>query len=87
VNNISRIAIDLAKNVFQVCALNSQNKVLFNKKLSRKKFIEFMAQLPHSKVFIEACYSSHYWGRTLTEMGHTVHLIPAQHVTPFVRGN
>lgn len=86
-NNINRIAIDLAKNVFQVCALNSQNKVLFNKKLSRKKFIEFMAQLPHSKVFIEACYSSHYWGRTLTEMGHSVHLIPAQHVAPFVRGN
>lgn len=86
-NDINRIAIDLAKNVFQVCALNSHNKVLFNKKLSRKKFIEFMAQLPHSKVFIEACYSSHYWGRTLTEMGHKVHLIPAQHVTPFVRGN
>ena len=86
-NNINRIAIDLAKNVFQVCALNSHNKVLFNKKLSRQKFIMFMAQLPRSKVFIEACYSSHYWGRTLTEMGHTVHLIPAQHVTPFVRGN
>ena len=85
--DINRVAIDLAKNVFQVCALNAHNKVLFNKKLSRKKFIEFMAQLPHSTVFIEACYSSHYWGRTLTEMGHTVHLIPAQHVTPFVRGN
>ena len=86
-NDINRIAIDLAKNVFQVCALNSHNKVLFNKKLSRKKFVEFMVKLPHSTVFIEACYSSHYWGRTLTEMGHTVHLIPAQHVTPFVRGN
>ena len=86
-NNINLIAIDLAKTVFQVCALNSHNKVLFNKKLSRSAFIEFIAQLPHSKVFIEACYSSHYWGRTLTAMGHTVHLIPAQHVTPFVRGN
>ena len=86
-NDINRIAIDLAKTVFQVCALNSHNTVLFNKKLSRSAFIEFMAQLPHSKVFIEACYSSHYWGRTLTAMGHTVHLIPAQHVTPFVRGN
>jgi transposase len=29
---------------------------------------------------MEACYSSHYWG-------HDVKLIPAQHVTPFVRGN
>lgn len=85
--NINRIAIDLAKNVFQVCALSTHNKVLFNKKLNRQKFITFMAQLPHGNVFIEACYSSHYWGRTLTSMGHTVHLIPAQHVTPFVRGN
>lgn len=85
--DINRVAIDLAKNVFQVCALNAHNKVLFNKKLSRKKFIEFMIQLPASTVYMEACYSSHYWGRTLKEMGHSPFLIPAQHVTPFVRGN
>ena len=85
--DINRVAIDLAKNVFQVCALNSHNKVLFNKKLSRKKFTEFMIQLPASTVYMEACYSSHYWGRTLQGMGHHPFLIPAQHVTPFVRGN
>ena len=86
-SNINRIGIDLAKNVFQVCAVNSHNTVLFNKRFNRQKFIEFMTKLPHAKIFVEACYSSHYWGRTLTEMGHMVHLIPAQHVTPFVRGN
>jgi len=85
--NINRIGIDLAKNVFQVCALTTHNKVLFNKKLSRKKFIEFMANLPASTVFMEACYSSHYWGRTIESWGHRANLIPAQHVTPFVRGN
>ena len=36
---------------------------------------------------MEACYSSHYWARCFQEMGHTVRLLPAQHVTPFVRGN
>jgi transposase len=36
---------------------------------------------------MEACYSSHYWARLFTEMGHDVKLIPAQHVKPFVRGN
>ena len=46
-----------------------------------------MAQLPASPVYLEACYSAHYWGRTLKAMGHTPHLIPAQHVKPFVRGN
>ncbi len=36
---------------------------------------------------MEACYSSHYWGRFCRQAGHEVKLIPAQHVTPFVRGN
>jgi len=86
-NDINQIAIDLAENIFQVCVLNSHNKLLINKKLSRKKFVEFITKFPHSTVFIEACYSSHDWGRSLTEMEHTVHLMLTQHVTPFVRGN
>ncbi len=81
------IGIDLAKTVFQACGVNDHIKPQFNKKLKRKDFIEFMAQQPPTDVFMEACYSSHYWGRRLNEMGHTAKLIPAQHVKPFVRGN
>ena len=36
---------------------------------------------------MEAYYSSYYWGRELTKLGHDVKLIPAQHLTSFVRGN
>lgn len=36
---------------------------------------------------MEACGSSHYWGRVFRHMGHTVLLIPPQHVRPFVRVN
>jgi hypothetical protein len=43
-------------------------------------------QLP-TVVVMEACYSSHYWGRKMAKLVHDVKLIPAQHVTPFVRGN
>jgi len=85
--DIKLLAVDLAKNVFQVCALGEHNNVIFNKKLTRSKFHLFMAQQPQSPVYMEACYSAHYWGRTLNEMGHKVHLIPAQMVKPFVRGN
>ena len=46
-----------------------------------------MAQQPPTDVVMEACYSSHYWGRKLNELGHTAKLIPAQHVKPFIRGN
>jgi transposase len=85
--NISTISIDLAKNVFQFDGFNQHHKREFNKRLSRTKFIEFMATTSPCRVVMEACYSSHYWGRTLTGYGHHVLLIPAQHVTPFVRGN
>ncbi|TQV78952.1 IS110 family transposase [Aliikangiella coralliicola] len=81
------MAVDLAKNVFQVCALNKNDKVLFNKKLRRRELAEFMAQQKPSPVYTEACYSSHYWARRFKQMGHSPFLIPAQHVTPFVRGN
>jgi transposase len=46
-----------------------------------------MCQQAPTMVVMEACYSSHYWGREMAKLGHDVKLIPAQHVTPFVRGN
>jgi transposase len=84
---VSTISIDLAKNVFQVMGFTSTGKVAFNKRLNRAQLNHFMQMQPPCRVVMEACYSSHYWGRTFESMKHTVHLIPAQHVTPFVRGN
>ena len=46
-----------------------------------------MANQPSRYVVMEACYSSHQWARCFQEMGHRTRLLPAQHVTPFVRGN
>jgi transposase len=86
-NNIKRISIDLAKNVFQVCAMNEKNKVLYNKKLSRNELLALLSILPPVQIYMEACYSAHFWGRTCKEYGHKAFLIPAQHVKPFVRGN
>jgi len=84
---ISTLSIDLAKNVFQVAGFNPNHKRECNKRLNRSKLNAFMANTPPCRVVMEACYSSHYWGRVFTSYGHTVDLIPAQHVTPFVRGN
>ncbi|GAC34285.1 IS110 family RNA-guided transposase [Paraglaciecola polaris] len=86
-NNLNTIAIDLAKNVFQLCILSPERKVTVNKQVSRQKLIELMANQKGAVVAMEACYSSHYWARLFDSMGHEVRLIPAQHVKPFVRGN
>ena len=84
---LSLIAIDLAKNVFQVCGMTPHHKVAFNQPLKRNQLAAFIANQPPVEIAMEACYSSHYWGRLFQSMGHTVRLLPAQHVAPFVRGN
>lgn len=86
-SKLKLIAIDLAKNVFQVCGLNHHQQMKMNKALRRSEIAEYMAQQPPTLVAMEACYSSHYWARCFESMGHNVKLIPAQHVKPFVRGN
>ena len=85
--HIKLVSIDLAKSVYQVCGFSVENKPIFNKRFKRSTFSEFMLKLEPTNIYMEACYSSHYWGRTLQEQGHQVYLIPAQHVKPFVRGN
>lgn len=85
--DIKVIGIDLAKRVFQVCAISVHNKVIFNRQVSRSKLAETLAQLPACLVAMEACASAHYWGRKFQAMGHQVRLVPAQHVKAFVRVN
>lgn len=82
---IKVIGIDLAKSVFQVCALAASGSVLFNRKLTRAKFVEWLATLAPSTIAMEACATGHYWGRKLQAAGHTVLLVPAQHVKAFCR--
>lgn len=80
------IGIDLAKAVFQISVM-SDNKITSNKRVNRKELRLFMTNHPATTVAMEACYSSHYWAREFEKMGHSVLLVPAQHVKPFVRGN
>jgi transposase len=83
---INLLGIDLAKNVFQLCALNQANKILFNRSVRRAHFRSSIARLEPTTIAMEACSSAHFWGRAFEAMGHQVVLVPAQHVTPFVRG-
>jgi transposase len=85
--NITTVGLDLAKNVFHVVCLNEHNKEVKKRMLRRNQVGQFFAQLPPCQVAMEACATSHYWGRKLILMGHDVKLIPPQHVKPFVQGN
>lgn len=85
--NVSTIGLDIAKNVFQVHGEDAESRVVVEKRLGRKRMVEFFSKLAPCVVALEACGTSHYWGRTLRALGHEVRLIPAAYVKPFVKRN
>jgi len=83
----STIGLDIAKTIFQVHGEDATGQVVIQQRLGRKRLAEFFAKLPPCLVALEACGTSHYWGRTLRAFGHDVRLIPAAYVKPFVKRN
>jgi transposase len=83
--NIKRMGIDLAKQVFQLHGVDRLDKASERKKLNRAQMHSYFKQLPPTLIGMEACGSSHYWGRVLIAYGHTVKLIAPQFVKPYVK--
>lgn len=83
--NIYILAIDLAKRSFQVCATDRDGAVLFNRTLSQTKLGKLLEAQEPCIVAMEACATSHYWGRQAQSLGHEVRLIPPIYVKPFVK--
>ena len=81
------IAIDVAKSVFEVAVSHRPGQVAQTKRLTRARLLPFFANQPPAKVLLEACGSAHHWARRLQELGHTVELLPAHQVRPYVLGN
>jgi transposase len=84
---ITTIGIDLAKAVFQVHGVNERGKLLPRKQLKRKDVAGLFANFQPCLIGMEACGSAHYWGRTLSGLGHTVRLMAPQFVKPYVKTN
>jgi transposase len=82
---LKRIAIDIAKHVFTLHGVDEQDCPAVRRNLKRADMASFFGKLPSTEVIMEACGGAHHWGRLLTRLGHTVRLIPAQYVKPFVK--
>jgi transposase len=80
-----RIGVDLAKNFFQVHAIEQEGAPAFTRKFSRRKFREFFKAIAPCRVGMEACGSAHYWARELRAMGHEVVLMAPAYVKPYVK--
>ena len=84
---ITTVGIDLAKNVFQVHGIDERGKAVLRRQLRRAQVAVFFANMPPCVIGMEACASAHFWARTLQGFGHTVRLIAAQFVKPYVKTN
>ncbi|MEX3953952.1 IS110 family transposase [Paraburkholderia sp. EG287B] len=85
-DKITRIGVDLAKNLIQVHGVDSMERVVVKKAISRQKFLEWFANIEPCLVAMEACSAAHYWGRKLRELGHEVRLIAPQFAAPYRKG-
>lgn len=81
------VGLDIAKSVFQLHTVDMTTGEVINTALKRAKVLEYFANKAPCLVGIEACGSAHHWARELQALGHSVRLIHAKVVRPFVSGN
>src|ERR1700733_14740014 len=82
-NKTTTLAIDLAKQVFQLHGADFRGKATLRQKVRRGQLPALLAQTPPCSVVMEACASSHYWAREARSFGHRVRLIAPQHMRAF----
>lgn len=83
----SVIAVDIAKEVFEVAVSERAGRVAERHRLSRVGFGRFLAQRTAGTVVMEACGTAHFWARRAQASGHQVVLLPAHAVRPYVPRN
>jgi transposase len=81
------IAVDIAKDVFEIAVSHEPGVVDERRRVTRKKLLSFFVNRPIATVVMEACGSSHHWARELEKLGHRVVLLPPHVVRPYVQRN
>ena len=88
-NMLSRVGIDLAKNIFKLHGVDRHGKSVWRRRLTRDKWLKVLLGKvePGCEIGMEACAGAHHWARQLQAKGFTVRLIAPQFVKPYVKSN
>ena len=79
--------IDLGKTSFHVVGLDADGRPIQRVKLGRTTIFQFFGNASSALIGMEACPGSQWLARKLQALGHTVRVIPAQFVKPYVKSN
>jgi len=85
--NAAVFGIDLGKNVFHIVGTDAQGSVIQRVKFRRDTLLQFFERASPTIVGMEACPGSQWLARRLGAMGHTVRIMPAQFVKPYLKAN
>ena len=88
-NKLSRVGIDLAKNVFQLHGVDRHGESAWRRRSTRDKWLKVLLDKvePDCVIGMEACTGAHHWARDLQARGFTVKLMAPQFVKPYVKSN
>lgn len=86
---LSRVGIDLAKNLFQLHGVDRNEKGVWRRRLTRDNWLKVLVEKvePDCAIGMEACTGAHHWARQLQARGFAVKLIAPQFVKPYVKSN
>ena len=86
---LSRVGIDLAKNIFQLHGVDRTETTIWCRRLRRDNWIKVLLNKvePGCEIGMEACTGAHHWARLLQSKGFHVKLIAPQFVKPYVKSN
>jgi transposase len=79
------IGIDLGKTVCSLAGLDKEGRVVFRKRVRRDRLSGYLANLPPSRVVMEACCGAHHAAREAIALGHEARLMPPEYVRPYVK--
>ena len=79
--------VDLGKNVFHVVATDATGQPVHKARFRRDTLLQFFERAAPAIVGMEACPGAQWLARKLKAIGHTVRIVPAQFVKPYVKSN
>lgn len=83
IDHAIRFGIDLAKNSFAICGVDSREQIVLQKTLKRPQLLKFFDNQPSALVAMEASSGAHHWARELTRLGHDARIIDPGLVAPY----
>lgn len=85
--NAAVYGVDIGKNIFHVVGTDPSGQIVQRAKFRRETVLAFFQRATPTLVGMEACPGAQWLARKLQAMGHTVRVVPAQFVKPYVKSN